>query len=79
MKLKKKKMAYKIFLCDDIVNFIKGFNMIETKTSSKDTSSKIYFVDSCFKTTDDPNVFEIIGKIDLIESYSINNETKDNK
>ena len=72
-------MSYKVFLCDDIVNFIKNnSNIIETKTQSANSSSRIYFIDSCFKETEDPNVFEIIGKVDLIESYCINNETKDN-
>ena len=71
-------MSYKISLSNDIVNFIEGFSVIETTTSSKNSSSKIYFIDSCFKKTDDPNVFEVIDKIDLIESYCINNETEDN-
>lgn len=69
-------MSYKVFLCDDIVNFIESHNMIET--SSNNGSSKIFFIDSCFKTTEDPNVFEVIGKVDLIEYYCKHNETKDN-
>jgi len=72
-------MSYKIFLCDDIVSFITNHsNVIETNTKSTDKSSKIYFIDNCFKATEDPNIFEIIGKIDLIEYYCKNHETENN-
>jgi hypothetical protein len=71
-------MSYKLFLSDEVVNFIENFNLIQTSSIKDDTSSKIYFIDTVFKATEDPNIFEAIGRIDLIESYAINNEAKDN-
>lgn len=70
----------KIFLSDEVINFINTFNKVQTSTASQKgekLNSEILWVNCYFKTTEEDNVFEVLTETDLIVHYCKSNENTD--
>lgn len=68
----------KIFLSDEVINFLSNFNCIKTHSRNKDgeTYGVVYFIDTIFKETESTNIFEIITKDELITNFCRENEMR---
>ena len=67
----------KITLSDDLIEFINGFNKIQTSTADakgEQKDSEIVWINCYFKSTEEYNVFEVLTETDLIVHYCKSNE-----
>lgn len=68
-----------VFLSDEIVEFISGYNVLTTGTKNKNGEfiGRVYTIDSVFRATEDPNIFDIATKESLLADYCRKNEIRD--
>lgn len=70
---------FKIIVSEDVISFVKLFNVMHAATHNNKLSNRLYWTDNYFRIDEDSNTIEIIYKDSILESFLKNGEENNSK